>query len=315
MMPSLSHVTPSLSHSHEHAHTNTHTQCFVKTLSLSGNQLRDSDMSLLANALVHNGCLTELNLSYNCVGTLGSTLLATALAENAHIRVVDLTHNRVGKDGVHPWLGKTLRANHVLRELKLTHNDIGDHKASELLAALGPRVVTEEELLKTQIHRRRTEMPSATLIKALAPANSTNSTNSTYSNSTTLADAFNTTLTTLLLGNTGISDDAAEHIAHVLATNRTLTHLDISSNAFSDTGNEHIAIGLKHNASLRYLNYSDNRMHEHAAVRLVNALQRHPAITTALFHDCFSGSDVVAALGAFARTTATLTTLDVVRLE
>lgn len=278
----------------------------MKILSLSGNQLRDSDMSVLAGALVHNGCLTELNLSYNCIATLGSTLLATALAENVHIRVLDLMHNRVGKDGIHPWLGKTLRANHALQELKLTHNDIGTHKANELLASLAPKIVTEEELLKTKIHhRRRTEMPTAVVAKSLmSPPLSKREPN---------PDPFNTTLTTLLLGNTGISDEAAEHIAHVLAENHTLTHLDISSNAFTDVGNERIAIGLKHNTSLRYLNYSDNRMLEHAGVSLVHALQLHPTIAAALFQDCFAGSDVAASVAAFVRSTKTLKTLDVVR--
>ncbi|TYZ60348.1 hypothetical protein PybrP1_011199 [[Pythium] brassicae (nom. inval.)] len=274
--------------------------CFVKTLSLSGNQLRDSDMSLLASALVHNGCLTELNLSYNCIATLGSTLLATALAENAHVRVLDLMHNRIGRDGIHPWLGKTLRANSVLNELKLTHNDIGDGKACEMLASLGSAVLTEEELLKTQIHRRRTEMPAATISMMLprVPVASQPA-------------PFNTTLTTLLLASTGVSDEAAGHLAHVLATNRTLTHLDIASNAFTDESHEHIAIGLQHNASLRYLNYSDNCMAESAGVRVLLALQRHPALSTALFRDCFSGSAVAAALAAVIRATATLRSLDV----
>lgn len=264
-------------------------------------------MSVLTDALVHNGCLTELNLSYNCIATLGSTLLATALAENAHIRVLDLMHNRIGKDGIHPWLGKTLRANHVLQKLKLTHNDIGTHKANELLASLAPEIVPEEELLKTKIHHRRcTEMSTAVVTRSLlSPQLSKRELN---------PNPFNTTLTTLLLANTGISDQAAEHIAHVLAGNHTLTHLDVSSNAFTDAGNERIAIGLKHNTSLRYLNYSDNRMLEHAGVGIVYTLHRHPTIATALFQDCFAGSDVAASIAELTRSTKTLKTLDVVRI-
>lgn len=271
----------------------------MKVLSLSGNQLHDSEMSLLADALIHNGCLAELNLSYNCISTLGSTLLATALAENTHIRTLDLMHNRIGRDGIHPWLGKTLRANRSLQELKLTHNDIGDHKANDLLASLSPQSVSEEELVKTQIHRRRTEMPSATAVKMLPKA--------------VHPDPFNTTLTTLLLANTGISDEASEHLAHVLTENHTLTYLDISSNAFTTLGNENIAQALKHNDSLRYLNYSDNRMQDHAGVRLIHALHRHPTISTALFQDCFSGSEVAASIATLVHATKTIKTLDLVR--
>ncbi|KAF1329636.1 hypothetical protein FI667_g5782, partial [Globisporangium splendens] len=112
------------------------------------------------------------------------------------------------------------------------------------------------------------------------------------------------------LGNTGISDDACKHLARVLEDNHTLTYLDVASNAFTTLGHVTIAHGLECNDSLRYLSYSDNRMQEHAGVHLIHALQRHPTIQTALFQDCFSGSDVAAAIAAMTRNTKTLHTLD-----
>ncbi|KAL4167731.1 hypothetical protein KRP22_013215 [Phytophthora ramorum] len=270
------------------------TNRFVTTLSLSGNHLQDGDMALLSSALVHNGCLLELALSYNEIGETGSTFLAKALATNYHIRVLDLMHNRIGKDGITPWLGDTMRVNYALRELKLSHNAIGDKKTVDLLQALSPKPVTEEEQLKARIAGRRRH--------------------TTMSDSSVVHDAsepFNSTLRMLLLSNTGISDEASTHLAHMLSHARSLTHLDISCNDFSSEGNLAIARGLQHNASLRYLNYRENKLNETAALALLRALKVHSFVETALFQDCFgSESSVGSALGQLTKTTRSLVTLD-----
>lgn len=173
-------------------------------------------MALLASALVHNGCLLELTLSYNAIGEVGSTSLAKALAMNSHLRLLDLMHNRIGKDGITPWLGDTLRVNYALRELKLSHNAIGDKKTVDLLQSLSQKQLTEEEKLKARIAKRRRH---TTMADGSEPHDDN--------------DPFNSTLRTLLLSNTGISDEAATHLAHMLAHTRTMTHLDISCNDFT----------------------------------------------------------------------------------
>ncbi|RLN98230.1 hypothetical protein BBJ28_00000019 [Nothophytophthora sp. Chile5] len=273
-------------------------ESFVTTLSLSGNRLQDSDMVLLANALVHNNCLLDLTLSYNAIAELGSTLLAAALAANSHLRTLDLRHNRIGKDGITPWLGPTMRANHSLRELKLSHNAIGNTKAVELLESLSPKVLTEEEQLKALIANRRRD---TTIQEDKALLNDD--------------EPFNSTLTTLLLSDAGISDEAAPYIEHVLARTRSLTHLNLSCNAFTSAGGIAIARGLKQNSTLRYLNYRENKVEESAAVALLSALVAHSFVGTALFQDCFGGESAVGtALSQLTRTSRTLATLDLVSI-
>jgi hypothetical protein len=277
-----------------------HTQCFLTVLSLSGNHLQDSSVTLLADSLLYNGVLQELNLSYNEIGVLGSTVLATALGEHRSLTLLDLMHNRIGRDGLVPWLGRALRSNRVLQELRLTHNDIGDRRGTELVAALASTPTSVEEQLKTAVRRRTvaSAAPSAAMAPGLASA----------------GEPFNTTLTTLLLGNTGLSHDAAHQLRHVLAENKTLTHLDLSSNALSDTDHTSIASGLEKNHALRYLNYSENRVeHESTSVMLLHALRCHVALETALFQDCFRGSKAAVAVAEWLRMTASLTTVDLVR--
>ncbi|KAG1706853.1 hypothetical protein DVH05_027704 [Phytophthora capsici] len=263
------------------------TNRFITTLSLSGNHLQDGDVAFMASALVHNGCLLELTLSYNAIGEVGSTSLAKALATNSHIRVLDLMHNRIGKDGITPWLGDTLRVNKTLRELKLNHNALGDKKTVDLLQSLAPKALTDGEQLKARI------------------ANRTNT--ETHEDN----KPFNSTLTTLLLSNTGISDEASTPLAHMLTHTRSLTHLDISCNDFTSEGNVTIARGLQQNVSLRYLNYRENKLDERAALEILRALTVNSSVETALFQDCFgTESTVGSALGQLTKSTHSLVTLD-----
>ncbi|GLE05788.1 hypothetical protein PINS_up014969 [Pythium insidiosum] len=213
-------------------------------------------------------------------------------------------HNRIGRDGIHPWLGRALRTNRVLLQLKLTHNDIGDPKGKELLTALAPKPTTEEEQLKNLIARRKQD----------TAAGHTMTVEPLHDVRTLSDDPYNTTLTTLLLGNTGISDVAAEHLRHVLATNRTLTFLDIASNAFTAVGHQTIASGLAKNTTLYHLNYTDNRIDdEPAALALLQALASHTTIQTLLLQDCLQGNLVAQGVAALVRQTRSLTTLDLVR--
>ncbi|KAF1788130.1 Leucine-rich repeat domain, L domain-like [Phytophthora cactorum] len=180
---------------------------------------------------------------YNAIGEMGSTALAKALETNSHLRVLDLMHNRIGKNGITPWLGDTMRVNYALRELKLSHNAIGDKKAVDLLQSLSPKPLTEEEKLKARLANRR----HTTMSDGSAEPHED-------------SEPFNSTLKTLLLSNTGISDEASTHLAHMLSHTRSLTHLDISCNDFTSEGNVNIACGLQRNASIRYLNYRENKL-------------------------------------------------------
>ncbi|RLN49369.1 hypothetical protein BBJ28_00000816, partial [Nothophytophthora sp. Chile5] len=97
------------------------------------------------------------------------------------------------------------------------------------------------------------------------------------------------TLTTLLLSNAGISDEAAPYLKHVLAHTRSLTHLNLSCNAFTSAGGIAIARGLQQNSTLRYLNYRENKVEESAAVALLSALAAHSFTNSGLKLDSAAG--------------------------
>lgn len=279
-------------------------------LALSGNHLVDGDIAVLADAVAHTSCVLEsLLLSYNAIGTLGSTLLATALRDNARLRVLDLSHNRIGRDGVRPWIGSTLRVNRALLELRLSHNKIGDAKASELLDALAPKPVSQEEVLKSQIARRRhTSAVVPSVVARSMPV----------SNSDEDDEPFNSSVTTLLLADTGIGDEAARHLAHALSKTRSLTHLDVSCNTFDANGVVLLARALEHNISLASLCFSDNVVEDAgAASALLKAVGGHPALEMARFQGCFPSGHTTIAMAAaeLIRSTETIATLDLVRLQ
>jgi Ran GTPase-activating protein (RanGAP) involved in mRNA processing and transport len=253
--------------------------------------------------------LESLLLSYNAIGALGSTLLATALRDNARLRLLDLSHNRIGRDGVRPWIGSTLRVNRALLELRLSHNSIGDAKASELLDALAPKPVSQEEMLKSQIARRRhTTAVVPSVVAHSMPVSEPDEDN----------EPFNSSVTTLLLADTGIGDEAARHLAHALSKTRSLAHLDVSCNAFGAKGVVLLARALEHNESLVSLCFSDNVVEDAgAATALLKAVGGHPSLETARFQACFPSGHTAIAMAAaeLIRSTETISTLDLVSLQ
>jgi Ran GTPase-activating protein (RanGAP) involved in mRNA processing and transport len=264
---------------------------------LSGNHIQDDGATAIADALAQNAWLMELNLSYNDIGLYGSTMLATSLARHKLIRKLDLSHNLIGSQGIYPWLGKTLRTNQSLIELRLSHNKIGDEKVCDVLAALAPTQLTEEEKIKQLMAKRQQENQRRNTIEL---------------STLRKEEPYNKTLSTLLLDDTGISDQAAEYLSIALRENHAITHLDISSNRFGKEGNTKIAEGLEANSSLTLLNYNNVKMDEESAKVVVQALVGHRHLTKLAFQNSLHGSPTAHALGDVIRSSKTLKNIDLV---
>lgn len=71
---------------------------------------------------------------------------------------------------------------------------------------------------------------------------------------------FAMSLTNLSLAGSGIGDDFAEELCHVLRDNKVLQRLNLSGNNIGPHGAECIASALRANRTLRVLNLSNNRV-------------------------------------------------------
>jgi hypothetical protein len=77
--------------------------CYIKELSLFGNQISPVGAESLATALYENTCLTSLILSLNQIGDSGVAALARALTVNTTLQNLWIPSNLVGLEGMQVW--------------------------------------------------------------------------------------------------------------------------------------------------------------------------------------------------------------------
>lgn len=252
---------------------------------LGGNAIRDAGAVLLADGLKKNGCLRELNLSYNQIGSIGSTALAEMVGANHALNVLDLSHNHIGGEGLHAWFGAALKSNSCLSVLKLSHNNIGDEGASEVFSSL---VHEKSKTPRKAGWAQETENPVIEPVRL-------------HSNST---------LHTLLMSDIAASLTTASHIASVLRTNHNIKTLDVSSNQFEDAGVKILAQGLLNNIGLQVLNFAYNRMSPETSQMLCESIAAHQQLRKVNLYGCLSGSESASHVAMLLKKNSTLRELD-----
>lgn len=117
----------------------------LKTLDLSGNNIRADGLATLAGALRVSPGVTSLSLKYNNIGTLhhGLRVLCEALKSNTSLAFLDLRNNCIGPDGG-SLIGDMLQHNRALTHIDLSWNEIGPVGVKSLLIGLELNLVVVE---------------------------------------------------------------------------------------------------------------------------------------------------------------------------
>lgn len=100
--------------------------------------IRLEGAEVLCDAFRSNSFLTNLDLSYNALGSHAACILGAALLENDMIRVLNLANNGIDSVGA-MTMSVGMRENTSLREVNLDGNPVGEHGARALM-----KVVTQE---------------------------------------------------------------------------------------------------------------------------------------------------------------------------
>lgn len=103
----------------------------------------------------------------------------------------------------------------------------------------------------------------------------------------------NSTLSTLALHSTGITDQSVEYLAEMLKKNQTLMELGISGNEISDRGVQLLAETLTHhNSTLRWLYLSKNTLITDACIdSLIEMLERNRKLQELAIDNCNFSAD------------------------
>ncbi|CAF1090211.1 unnamed protein product [Rotaria sordida] len=102
---------------------------------LTGRNLSDLDMKIVADVLKESTTLTSLGLAENQIGQQGAQHIANALRTNQTLTILYLKGNQIGEQGAQ-HIAYALRTNRTLTELYLAHNQIGEQGAQHIADAL-----------------------------------------------------------------------------------------------------------------------------------------------------------------------------------
>jgi len=95
----------------------------LRHLSLSANNIADTEAIALAESLKINSTLRSLDLQYNCISATGTLMFAEMLKVNSTLQSLDLSLNNIDDIGV-VALGEALEVNNALENLSLCFNNI-----------------------------------------------------------------------------------------------------------------------------------------------------------------------------------------------
>ena len=110
-------------------------ECSLKILYLNKINLGDSGISVLANALKENDTLECLEIADNNISHVGAQSLELALEDNNTLQKVSLAQNNIGNEGAR-CIGSALISNKSLNVLDLSHNNIGNEGAEAMAESL-----------------------------------------------------------------------------------------------------------------------------------------------------------------------------------
>jgi Ran GTPase-activating protein (RanGAP) involved in mRNA processing and transport len=256
----------------------------MNSLLLTGNPIGAGGLQSLAEALITNTSLVELNL-FGC--SLEKTdengpIVTEMLQRNKTLRKLDLMHTKISDAGI-VYIAKGLEKNTALKCLKMTGISAVGGKA------LASAIATNASLPLVQLTLHGDDMITEDSRQAFIDMLQQNTSIETLYLSSTgmprsdsvsdpvpfLAEALqnNSTLKQLYLFDYTLTPDMVKDVSRVLIVNCSLTLLDISENPIGDDGVTHLAEALKQNKTLVGLNISHCGITDAGVAPLAEALQ------------------------------------------
>ncbi|XP_056591953.1 NACHT, LRR and PYD domains-containing protein 3-like [Triplophysa dalaica] len=251
---------------------------------LSGCRLTDKCCESLSSCLQSSTSLRELDLSNNDLKDSGVKVISDALkTHNCHLHTLRLSGCNV-TDGCCVSLSSYLQSSMSLRELDLSNNDLKDS-----------RVKLISDALKThncQLHTLRLSgcrltykcceslssyLQSSTSLRELDLSNN----DLKDSGVKLISDALKThncQLQTLRLSGCNVTDECCESLSSYLQSWKSLRELDLSNNDLKDSGVKLISDAVKtHNCQLHTLRLSGCMVTDEGCCSLASALSSNPS--------------------------------------
>uniref|UniRef100_A0A6T8JVB3 Uncharacterized protein n=2 Tax=Hemiselmis andersenii TaxID=464988 RepID=A0A6T8JVB3_HEMAN len=250
----------------------------VRSLNVSGNELRAKGSLAILEGLKTNATLQSLELSANCIegdAAFGQRA-AEVLAANTTLEELNFMCNTMYAEGL-KGVGEGLKTNTTLRTLNLNGVGLSTEEDAEVIAGM----LSHASLTSLDIgdgHFEEHEI--ATICNALASNGSLEALNLGGGGGNSIGPAAarallkslesNSTLHTLDLNLCYVDPDALGDIAEILGKNLGLRFLNMGEASVTNEGAVAIGEALKTNSTLLHLDLSDNfRMDDVAGIQAI----------------------------------------------
>ena len=241
----------------------------IVSLSLSCNELSDSDLSLLINSLSADSRIQSLDISNNEAGSKVAQEIATFLIHHKTLKVLNLSNN---------WIAFSC----ILRFFKLLYCNREDNILRKI------QVVEKRDCSGVVALAAALNYSSLTVIDL-----SGNMLNHYGLHQLACAIEANTTLQLIHLSTNGLDPLEGNMIANAVRINKSIVSLNISDNKINDLGMYTFCTMLYFNTTLKQLDVSNNNLNVNSAFEIGQVLQHNYVLTTLAL-----GSNYIGDLGS-----------------
>ena len=277
----------------------------LSNLDLSHNSVGVKAVAAIAKALVHTSstALTSLNISSCPIWDEGVTAISQSLQNNTTLTNLDISGNHIGDEGA-TAIGQSLWTNTALTCLDISNNSFGDEGATAIAQAL-------------QSNSTLTWLDIS--INSIGDEGVTAIAQALQSNTTLISLDMHADDGTGGWGPPTIGDEAVIAISQALLRNTTLRSLDISFFLLGNGGSRVTVIGqaLQSNTTLTALSirgmiyFDGNSFGDDGAIAISQALCKNTALTSLNISNNKFGDEGATAIGQALWSNTTLTWLNI----
>ena len=250
-------------------------------INVSHNEIIDEAANELANVLLQNTSLQELNLSYSSLSKLDSFRILKGMENISNLITLNVSHNKI-IDEAADELANILLHNTKLEKLDLSFNNLSNTDIVKVFKGMKNISNLKEINIGYNMITDKAADSIATVLSHNSKLQTLNM-SFNYLRSRGCIEIFNGMKNILYLSNLYIShnkiaDEAAGSIGAVLCHNTKLKQLDISYNDLQTLGAIEIFQSIKHTTTLTKVNIAHNMITEKATDYIINVLYNNTGL-------------------------------------
>eukprot|EP01006_Ploeotia_vitrea_P040674 TRINITY_DN66446_c0_g2_i1.p1 TRINITY_DN66446_c0_g2~~TRINITY_DN66446_c0_g2_i1.p1 ORF type:complete len:1081 (+),score=140.50 TRINITY_DN66446_c0_g2_i1:81-3245(+) len=226
--------------------------------------------SMLADAIVNNTSLLEVNLANVGIGDKGTETFARMLIRGGPIKRVNLANNNIGVQGMKD-LAEALTENNVVQWLNVEMNKGGDEGCRYFIEAMKKN----DSVSYLNLSQNRASLKLMNELKAAVEINN----NPLSLKKAMFAAQSNKSDAVINFSTHGMMKHSAKMLSSALKDNTTTVHLNLANNMIGDTGVRELAAVLHVNRTLKTLDLPNNQISTFGSKALSDAMLINNTVT------------------------------------